>query len=104
MAVFVFLASLAILVAEDPGLSLTNPIVLGPVVGFVFAVFVYEVIVPGKSYRREQEENARLRELVETVIPLTAKLVEICEQNTELIEKNTAAFHEVTAYLKVKDH
>ncbi|WP_188187637.1 hypothetical protein [Nonomuraea sp. SYSU D8015] len=103
MAVFVFIAALAVLAAEDPGLSLANPIVLGPIAGFIFAVFVYEVIVPGKTFRREQEENARLRELVETVIPLTAKLVEVCEQNTELITRNTEAFHEVTALLRTRD-
>jgi hypothetical protein len=66
------------LIASAPGsggLSIDNPLVLGPIAAFIFAVFVTEVVVSGKAYRREVEENKRLRTLTERVVPLAEQMV-----------------------------
>lgn len=61
------------------GLAIDNPLVLGPLAAFIFAVFVSELVVPGKTHRREVEENARLRGLVEQVIPLAESMTETAQ-------------------------
>lgn len=65
---------------QDAGLSVDSPLVLGPIAGFVFTVFVSEVVVSGKSYRREVAENERLRALVEKVVPLAENMVETSKE------------------------
>lgn len=57
------------------GLSVDNPLVLGPIAAFIFAIFVTEIVVSGKAYKREVEENKRLRQLVERVVPLAEQMV-----------------------------
>jgi hypothetical protein len=59
---------------DGSGVTFDNPLILGPLAAFVFAIFVSEVVVPGKTYRREVDENARLRDLVEHVIPLAESM------------------------------
>jgi hypothetical protein len=68
---FVFLAS----ASGSGGLSVDSPLVLGPIAAFIFAVFVTEVVVSGKAYRREVAENRRLRALTERVVPLAEQMV-----------------------------
>lgn len=72
-------------------LSIDSPLVLGPIAAFVFTVFVSEVIVPGKAYKREVEENNRLRALTEKVVPLAEQMVTA----TKEIVAATAAVTEV---------
>jgi len=84
----------------EPTLDLTNPIVLGPLAGFIFAVFVYEVIVPGRSFRRLQEENKRLRQITENLVPLTARMVDVCDQHARILARNTALLEEIRFHLK----
>ncbi|MFF1711264.1 hypothetical protein [Streptomyces sp. NPDC058268] len=67
-------------VAPDGGVNFTNPLILGPLAAFVFAIFVSEVVVPGKTYRREVDENARLRDLVEQVIPLAESMTTTAQE------------------------
>lgn len=70
------------------GLSVDNPLVLGPVAAFIFTIFITEVIVSGKAYRREVAENARLRALNEQIIPLASAMVkttsEVVDQHREI--------------------
>lgn len=77
----------AVFAAEGSALNLANPVVLGPIAAFVFIVFVSEIIIPGKSYKREVDENKRLRELVETVVPLSEKTVETNKQVIETLQQ-----------------
>lgn len=56
-------------------LGIDNPFVLGPIAAFVFIVFTIEIVVSGKAYRREVEENRRLRALTEKVVPLAERMV-----------------------------
>ncbi|MFK0015721.1 hypothetical protein [Streptomyces sp. NPDC091027] len=62
------------------GVTVDNPLILGPLAAFVFAIFVSEVVVPGKTYRREVDENARLRDLVEQVIPLAESMTSTAQE------------------------
>jgi hypothetical protein len=64
----------------SPGVTIDNPLILGPLAAFVFAIFVSEVVVPGKTYRREVDENARLRDLVEQVIPLAEAMTNTAQE------------------------
>ncbi|MFD6934676.1 hypothetical protein ACFWAP_00775 [Streptomyces goshikiensis] len=64
----------------SPGVTFDNPLILGPLAAFVFAIFVSEVVVPGKTYRREVDENARLRDLVEQVIPLAESMTSTAQE------------------------
>jgi ribosomal protein L17 len=66
--------------ASDGGVTFDNPLILGPLAAFVFAIFVSEVVVPGKTYRREVDENARLRDLVEHVIPLAESMTATAQE------------------------
>lgn len=76
--------------APDPsGLSVSNPLVLGPIAAFVFTVFVTEVVVSGKAYRREVAENTRLRALVEQVIPLAENMVRITTEVAAVSKRMT---------------
>lgn len=61
---------------DAAGIAFSSPLVLGPLAAFVFAVFIAEIVVLGKTHRREVEENQRLREVVEKVIPLAESMVE----------------------------
>ncbi|MFC4507025.1 MULTISPECIES: hypothetical protein [Streptomyces] len=65
---------------DGSGVTFDNPLILGPLAAFVFAIFVSEVVVPGKTYRREVEENARLRDLVEQVIPLAESMTTTAQE------------------------
>jgi hypothetical protein len=75
-------------------LSVDNPLVLGPIAAFIFTVFITEIIVSGKAYRREVSENQRLRALTEKVIPLaehmsstTAEAVEATKNVTRVLDQ-----------------
>lgn len=68
-------------------LSITDPRVLGSIGAFIFLVFVYELVVSGRAYKRELEENARLRRIVETIIPLAEKMTDAIEANTATVER-----------------
>jgi hypothetical protein len=65
---------------DGSGVTFDNPLILGPLAAFVFAIFVSEVVVPGKTYRREVDENARLRDLVEQVIPLAESMMTTAQE------------------------
>jgi len=62
--------------AGGSGLGIEDPLVLGPIAAFIFTIFVTEIVVPGKAYKREVEENKRLRDLTEKVVPLAEQMVE----------------------------
>ncbi|MGD6750372.1 hypothetical protein [Streptomyces sp. BH105] len=66
--------------ASGGGVTFDNPLILGPLAAFVFAIFVSEVVVPGKTYRREVDENSRLRELVEHIIPLAESMTTTAQE------------------------
>jgi hypothetical protein len=83
---FFFLAS-----ADSGGLSVDNPLVLGPIAAFIFAVFVTEVVVSGKAYRREVEENRRLRALTEKVVPLAEQMVTTARDLVQATRDSVAA-------------
>lgn len=82
------------------GLSVDNPFVLGPIAAFVFIVFVMEIIVPGKAYRREVEENSRLRALIEKVVPLAETLVSIAGEMTAAMKENAQAFEHFVQFMR----
>jgi hypothetical protein len=91
--------------AADAGtLNLSNPAVLGPIAGFVFVVFVAEIIIPGKSYKREVEENKRLRELVETVVPLSEKMVESNKVVVETLSQLSSTLNTLVDVLLADDN
>jgi hypothetical protein len=73
------------------GLSVDNPLVLGPIAAFIFAVFVTEIVVSGKAYRREVEENKRLRALTEKVVPLAEQMVTAARDLVEATRDSIAA-------------
>lgn len=89
------------LLTADPtyGLSVDNPFVLGPIAAFIFTVFVMEIIVPGKSYRREVEENVRLRTLVEKVVPLAEALVTTAADIIAVTKENTLALNHFLQFM-----
>lgn len=82
------------------GLSVDNPLVLGPIVAFVFAVFVTEIVVSGKAYRREVEENKRLRTLVERVVPLAEQMVSAARDMIQATRESITAQTTVTEVLE----
>lgn len=69
------------------GLSVDNPLVLGPIAAFIFTIFVSEIVVSGKAYKREVEENQRLRTLIEKVVPLSETMVTTTKEVTEAMKK-----------------
>lgn len=65
---------------------LADPWVFGPAIGLVLFVLiaairalVREDVVSGKAAQRLQSENARLTQLVETVIPLAERMTDAVE-------------------------
>jgi hypothetical protein len=73
------------------GLSVDNPLVLGPIAAFIFAVFVVEIVVSGKAYRREVDENKRLRLLTEKVVPLAEQMVATARDLVQTTQNSIAA-------------
>jgi hypothetical protein len=92
---FFFLAS-----DSGGGLSVDNPLVLGPIAAFIFAVFVTEIVVSGKAYRREVEENKRLRALTEKVVPLAEQMVTTARDLVQATRDSVAAQATVTDVLE----
>lgn len=80
--------------ASGSGLGIDNPLVLGPIAAFIFTVFVTEIIVPGKAYRREVEENTRLRALTEKVVPLAEQMVSATKDMLKVGEATTKTLEE----------
>lgn len=84
-------------------LSVDNPLVLGPIAAFIFIIFVSEIIVSGKAYRREVEENKRLRVLVEKVVPLAEALVAATKDVIEAMRKIASGQEDILDYMKRRD-
>lgn len=84
---------------DASGLSVDNPFVLGPIAAFIFTVFVMEIIVPGKAYRREVEENKRLRQLVEKVVPLAEALVSTAADMIKVTKEATKALERFVDFM-----
>lgn len=82
------------------GLSVDDPIVLGPVAALIFAVFVTEVVVSGKAYRREVDENRRLRALTEKVVPLAEQMVTAARDLVSATRDSVAAQATITDVLE----
>ncbi len=82
------------------GLSIDDPLVLGPVAAFLFAVFVTEIVVSGKAYKREVEENKRLRALTERVVPLAEQMVTTARDLVDATRDSIAAQATVTDVLE----
>lgn len=89
--------------AADNSLSVSNPLVLGPIAAFVFIIFVSEIIVSGKAYRREVEENKRLRTLVEKVVPLAESLVTATKEVIQAMVKLAGNQENLLEYMKRRD-
>lgn len=89
--------------AADTTLSVNNPLVLGPIAAFVFIIFVSEIIVSGKAYRREVEENKRLRILVEKIIPLAESLVAATKDVIQAMLKLAGNQENLLEYMKRRD-
>ncbi|MDX3260819.1 hypothetical protein PV336_16500 [Streptomyces sp. MI02-2A] len=81
-------------------MSIDDPLVLGPVAAFIFAVFVTEIVVSGKAYRREVEENKRLRTLTEKVVPLAENMVITARDLVSATRDSIAAQATVTDVLE----
>lgn len=81
------------------GLSIDNPLVLGPIAAFIFTIFVSEVVVSGKAYRRMEAENARLRGIVEKVIPLSETMVTATQSLTAAISQTADKITATVAHL-----
>ncbi|MEU4534403.1 hypothetical protein AB0G15_06015 [Streptosporangium sp. NPDC023825] len=71
-------------------LSITNPAIWGPMVASIAAAFIFEIIVSGRAYKRLQDENIRLRAIIENVIPL----------GTAAIDRNSDALRDVLDVLE----
>lgn len=85
----------------DPGsLSVNNPMVLGPIAAFIFTIFVTEIVVSGKAYRREVAENERLRSLTEQVIPLAENMVKATAEQVEVTKTVTRVLDQVVDHLR----
>lgn len=76
------------------GLGIEDPLVLGPIAAFIFTIFVTEIIVPGKAYRREVEENKRLRALTEKVVPLAEQMVSATKDMLKVGNATTKALED----------
>lgn len=102
------LADLVLLAAEaeassGSGIDVANPLVLGPIAGFVFIIFVMEVVVSGKAYRREVEENIRLRTLTEKVVPLAESMVTTTKDLADVTKEVTRVMDTVVDLLEEKN-
>lgn len=87
--------------ATDPGgLSVNNPLVLGPIAAFIFTIFITEVVVSGKAYRREVAENERLRALTEQVIPLAENMIKTTVEQVEVTKESTRVLQQVVDLLR----
>jgi hypothetical protein len=84
---------------DGGGVNFDNPLILGPLAAFVFAIFVSEVVVPGKTYRREVDENARLRDLVEQVIPLAESMTSTAQEMVTATTRVTDVMDRVVSKL-----
>ncbi len=67
-------------------MGIEDPRVLGPLAAFVFAAFVFEIVVPGKAYKREAEENKRLREELARWLPVIEEVVDVSKRMVVLTE------------------
>ncbi|MDP9870356.1 MULTISPECIES: hypothetical protein [Streptosporangium] len=93
------LFTLAANAVEPAGDFLTNPLFLGPLAAFVFLIFVNEIVVPGRAYRRVVDENARLSGVIETVVPIAQSMVDSAKQNAAVLEDVVAVLEDVTTRL-----
>lgn len=85
----------------DPGaLSVNNPLVLGPIAAFIFTIFITEIVVSGKAYRREVAENERLRRLTEQVIPLAENMVKTTAEQVEVTKNVTRVLDQVVDLMR----
>lgn len=88
---------------EHTGLSIADPVVLGPVAAFIFLIFVTEVIVSGKAYRRLAEENDRLRSVAEKVVPIAEAMVATTSEMLQSSTRMTAVMEEIVNLLAGPD-
>jgi hypothetical protein len=88
---------------STPGIAVNDPLVLGPIAAFIFVVFVSETVVSGKAYKREVEENKRLRELIERVVPLAEKMVSATQQIIEVTQEATRIMADVVTLVATRD-
>lgn len=70
-------------------LGIEDPRVLGPLAAFVFAVFVFEIVAPGKAYKRLQVENEKMREMLAKVLPVSEEMLAISKQMMAVMQANT---------------
>lgn len=86
--------------ADTSWLDPSNPaaalLVFGPVGAVILMLFIYEIVVSGRAHKRELDENARLREIVETVIPLAQTMTELCGKAIEVLDKNTEVLRQMS--------
>lgn len=84
---FTTLASAAFVAAAGSSDITINPVVLGPLAAFVFLCFVTEVIVPGKSWKRLNDEADRRGKLNEQVVPLAENMVSSVKDMAASLDK-----------------
>ena len=85
---FTSLANAAFITAASGSSDITvNPVVLGPLAAFVFICFITEVIVPGKSWKRLNEEADRRGKLNEQVVPLAENMVSSVKDMATSLDK-----------------
>ncbi|WP_156022947.1 hypothetical protein [Terracoccus sp. 273MFTsu3.1] len=75
-----------------------DPRVLGPLAAFVFLIFTFEVVVSGKAYKREVEENARLREMNAKIIPVAEEMVSLSKKMIEVTDSTGKALEDFVAW------
>lgn len=68
--------------------------VLSPLGALIFILFIAEIIVPGRAHKRVLEENARLNEAIQKVVP-------IAERALDGVAKNTTAVEEMAKVLEI---
>jgi hypothetical protein len=68
---------------------------LGPIAGLVFILFITELIVPGRSFKRLDDDYKKSRELNEKVIPLAEKMTDSQNDLARALDRVTQAMEDV---------
>lgn len=86
--------------AYDAWLPIDDPRVLGSMAAFVFIIFVAEVVVSGKAYKRVVAENAKLRRQNAEMLPVVEEMVETMKRALRVTENSTDVSEALLAYWK----
>lgn len=82
------------LTQDNTQLGIEDPRVLGPLAAFVFAVFIFEIVTPGKAYKRLQVENEKMREMLARLIPVSEEMLAVTKQTLVVLANVTRALED----------